>query len=191
MFKKLVSGVIVGAILISLAGCSEKTEEKKSEVKKYSAEEYREIIADALDIDENEVIVADVQRPQFSAVNITTGGKTDVFADVLICDDSDFSRAQFEEWYETAKDIIESDNFDDNFDGEYNIFYDEGIGYIVVDGSPICMEIFGMANDSNENFYGGLYYIDNILVRVNCRTEEADPDDVIRVIEALGYPTAE
>ncbi len=188
MFKKLVAGVTLGAMLFSLAGCSKKADEK-AEVKKYSAEEYQEIVADALNADKDEVIMVDV--PQFSGVNVTTGGNSEVFFDVLICDDSDFLRAQFEQYYETATNAIESDNFVANFDGEYNISYEDGVGYIVVDGSPIGMEMFGVANISNENFYGGIYYIDNVLVRVHSRTPEANPDDVISVIEALGYPTAE
>lgn len=184
MFKKLFIGVTLSAMLFSLAGCSKKADEK-AEVKKYSAEEYQEIVADALNADKDEVIMVDV--PQFSGVNVTTGGNSEVFFDVLICDDSDFPREQFEEWYETATNVVESDNFD----GEYNISYEDGVGYIVVDGSPIGMEMFGVANISNENFYGGIYYIDNALVRVHSRTPEANPDDVISVIEALGYPTTE
>lgn len=192
MFKKLVTGVTLSAMLFSLAGCSKKADKvavEKPEVKRYSAEEYQEIVAGALNTDKDEVIMNDV--PQFSGTSVTTLGDLEVFFDVLICDDSDFSREQFEAWYETATEVIESDNFVENFDGEYNISYEDGVGYIVVDGSPIGMEMFGVANVSNENFYGGIYYIDNALVRVHSRTPEANPDDVISVIEALGYPTAE
>ena len=191
MAKKLVSVLLMGAMVFSLTGCG-------SKVKKYSAEEYQEIVADTLGIDEEQIHIFDMDKnspptPYTGTAVDLYGTDHHVYFSAIIAED-DYARVKFEEFYNRIQETLEFEPFKETFEGDYNIEYDGEVGYIVFSGGPVHTTIFGESERYKNDFYGGWYYNDNVLVGIHTIETNGSgeyTEAVVNLIDALGYPQVE
>lgn len=168
--KTLVSALIIGSMLFSLAGCAK--------VKAYDKKEIKAILKDDLGIKKDDI---GEYESGDDVVIYTESGKANIR--VVIYDDEDDAADAFEDYYDDLMDDFD----DDLFDGSHKGKSSDTTGYIVFDGT-------GNDDDANmfsedEYAYGGIYFCDNMLVIIGTdKDKDSARDDVDEVLSAFGFP---
>lgn len=193
-FEKLVAATLAGSMLFALVGCGNK-------IKVYDEDGYYDILEKKLDIDEDDITSLD--GIGYRGSKMIEGTLIQTFYEgcnifIAIYDDEDDAEETFEDL------INQTENFEDDesrfdifeeFDGELAYDMDENTGYIIerCDGGP-NLPFFGDINYGREDFYGAVYYSENVIVRIQpyeMEYEDGDSEYILEIIEALGYPTLE
>jgi len=174
MTKGIISVVLAGSMMMSLAGCAN--------FNLITYKDFKKALEDALDMDDD-----DIREYKNSSVD---GNETkhEVYANDGKCryafiefDDADDAVDYFEEVYDEFEDTLK----DDDFDGSYKKAYNENAqtGYILLNG-----------DSDNDDFmdgkvYGGVFLKENTIVIVMANSQKSsDMEDIDAMLSAIGYP---
>ena len=96
-------------------------------------------------------------------------------------DDPDKAREEFERMYDSFNESFD----EDSYEGEYQCFYEDDYGYIVLDGSFPGVGIFGDVYRMGNEIYAGVYYSGNAVAVIMPRNSlnNSDVEDVISRLE--------
>lgn len=192
-FKKIVAATLAGSMLFALAGCGNK-------IKAYDEDGYYDILEKKLDIDEDDINSLDGIGYRGSKMIEGTLIQTryeDCTIFIAIYDDKDDAEEAFEDLINKTEDFEDDETYSElfeEFDGELAYNMDGNTGYIIesCEGGP-NLPFFGDRNMGHSDFYGAVYFSDNVIVRIQPDSAfgDSDSDDVLEIIEAFGYPTLE
>lgn len=180
-FKTITALFMASVMLFLFTGCGKK-------IKCYDEKEINKILEDKLDIDDDDIHSAELERGQAPAdcVNITTR-YNDVRINVVLFEDADDAQEIFEARYKIFEDTFDQQGI---FEGNYDNAYEDNWGYVVINGEDMTCGIFGDIFYSGP-IYAGIYYTDTMMVTVTpdpgC---DIDEDDINDVLEAFGFPQA-
>ncbi|MCQ2532699.1 MAG: hypothetical protein MJ093_08360 [Saccharofermentans sp.] len=192
-FKKMVAAFLAGSMLFALAGCGKK-------IKAYDEDGYYDILENKLDIDEDSISSLDGIGYRGSKMIEGTLIQTmyeECTIFIAIYDDEDDAEETFDEMFDMAEDFEDNEDLFEvfkKFDGELAYNKDDNTGYIIVStNGGTNLRFFGDINMSREDFYGAVYYSENVIVRIMPygNYENGDSEHIVEIIEALGYPTLE
>lgn len=195
-FKKMLAVVLAGSVMLGMAGCS-----KGNKIKALTEKEYKKILLDDVGVEKDDYHTFDGaglgQIKAYDGETIQARYKSCV-AFISIFDEADDAEDFFEELIGYTEDFAGDERRMENLemcDGELIYESNDGYGYIIMtcNAGPV-LSFFGDANVSTEDFYGAVYYADNVVVRIVPEAgiyEDGDSKHIIEIIEALGYPTME
>lgn len=168
--KTLVSTLLIGSMLFSLAGCAK--------VKAYDKKEIKNILKDEVGIKKD-----DIDEYEYDDVTYVSAENGNAYISVRIYDDEDDAADDFEDLYDDF-----SDDFDDDlFDGSHKMKLSGSNGYVVMDGEGTDNDAEQFSED--QYIYGGVYFCDNMIVTVvTYKDKDSAREDVDEVLSALGYP---
>jgi len=169
--KCLTSVTLIGAIMMSVAGCVN-----------FGVIEYSDFV-DALEeeanLKEDSCTTGKNRRHEgYEMKRYIEGEKGRCMFAFYELDDEDDAVEMFEKEYDNYFDSID----EDAFDGSHKEDFDEkaATGYILIDGEN---------EDTGGSLYGGIFLKENtIVVAMAMNGEDKDIDRVAGVLDAIGYP---
>lgn len=196
-FKKMLAVVLAGSVMLGLTGCS-----KGNKIKALAKKEYKKVLKNELDIDNGDIYTLDGlgrdRKGEEVEGDLIQAKYESCMIFIEIYDDAEIAEDYFDGLIELTEAFAGDERRMENFemcDGELIYESNDGYGYIIMtcNAGPV-LSFFGDANVSTEDFYGAVYYADNVVVRIVPEAgiyEDGDSKHIIEIIEALGYPTME
>ena len=163
--RSVVATILVGATMMSLAGCAKKIEPVKKK-------DFKTALENALDIDDDEYLDGD-------GTVIYMEGKYYIMYRTF--EDEDDAADWFEDLYDDFEDAVD----DKDFTGKHREVYNEngGYGYIVFDGESDGGDM--MEGD----LYGGIYWAEDTAIYVMATSnKDKYVDGINALLSELGYP---
>ena len=199
-FKNVVAVTLAFAMAFSLIGCGKAKdiddEDEKEEVEEETSgngmedliKDFPGTASERLGISEDDINEYDPSEMHnshaFEGSYYICGGSDLPAIECAVYDDPDEARETFEEYYSNFNEQFN----EDNFDGDYECFFEDDQGYIVIDGSNSGTHIFGDPFATGE-VYAGVYFEDNTVIVIRPRND-VDNSTVEDVISDLGLPMA-
>ena len=168
--KTIVSGLLIGAMMMSFAGCASVKARDKKEVK--------DILKEKLELKKDK----DYRSSGNKDYDSFSGEYGKAYFSIIIFDDEDDAADRFEDLYDDYMDDFD----DDCLDGKHKDKLGKTSGYIVMDGEgaddgDVIME--------DEYYYGGIYYADNMFITVAAeKDKDSAREDVDAFCKAFGLP---
>lgn len=161
--KSVIAAVLVGSMVLPLAGCARKIE-------RIRARDFESAIEEVFDDDEygsnggSVYVLSDHYAVNFTAFN-----------------DDDDARDTWEEALDDFDDMMD----DADFDGRTRRVDRDTYGYILFDGE--CDDPSFMGN--RDYIYGGIFYVeDEYIAVVTDKDKDSNRENVDTILEALGFP---
>ncbi|MBR1797527.1 MAG: hypothetical protein IJ757_05925 [Clostridiales bacterium] len=159
--KEVVSTILIGAMLMPLAGCSKKIEPIK-------AKEFKKAIELVFDDDEyssyGDIIYVDDDNYMIMYRK---------------ADDEDDAEDAWEDLLDDYEDMVD----DKKFDGRTRLVEGDGYGYILLNGDS-SDKGFGKGY-----YYGGIYYVEDMVIAiVTTKDKDANRDNINTILRELGLP---
>ena len=199
-FKNVVAVTLAFAMAFSLIGCGKAKdiddEDEKEEVEEETSgngmedliKDFPGTASERLGISEDDINEYDPSEMHndhaFEGAYYVCAGSDMPAIECAVYDDPDEARETFEEYYSNFNEQFN----EDNFDGDYECFFEDDQGYIVIDGSNSGTRIFG-DRFATGDVYAGVYFEDNTVIVIMPRND-VDNSTVEDVISDLGLPMA-
>ena len=199
-FKNVVAVTLAFAMAFSLIGCGKAKdiddEDEKEEVEEETSgngmedliKDFPGTASERLGISEDDINEYDPSEMHndhaFEGAYYVCGGSDMPAIECAVYDDPDEARETFEEYYSNFNEQFN----EDNFDGDYECFFEDDQGYIIIDGSNSGTRIFG-DRFATGDVYAGVFYEDNTVIVIMPRND-VDNSTVEDVISDLGLPMA-
>lgn len=167
--KKVVSVILLGAMALSMAGCSKK-------IQTVDKKDFKDAVKEALDADKSDI------RDWDNSDNENLWyyeGK--FYVDMYIYDDEDDAADRFEDLYDDYQDMIK----DKEFDGKSKAVMGKTYGYILLNGE-VTDDDYGFAET---DVYGGYFWVEDQFFIIICRsTKDKNTQQIDALLDALGFP---
>ncbi|MCQ2528348.1 MAG: hypothetical protein MJ108_04430 [Saccharofermentans sp.] len=169
--KTIVSGLLIGAMMMSFAGCASVKARDKKEVK--------DILKEKLELKKDK----DFKNRSYDDYDYFYGESGKAYFSIYIYDDEDDAADVFDDLYDSYEDDLE----DDVFDGKIKLKSSDTSGYVTFKGE--CTDDDAECFLEDEYYYGGVYYADNMVIRVSASKDKDNArDDVNAFLKAFGLP---